>query len=530
MTEFVFRKRPARRSGAYLVYRSRVILGLTLGIANFVGALVIFLFAAWILPPDITVQTGTLIRWNAIAAAIYISIATPIGVLWGRHNRRDAENWLLEGREPTRTEVRTTLRAPHRLTFIQATLWVVAAVGFALVNGIFSPLLIGRVAIIVVCGGLSTSALTFLLVERIDRPIVARALAHDPNLRRHATGVTSRTLLVWAMGTGIPLFGIVVAGINSLATKQGTRTQLAVAMTALGATGMLLGFTITLLGARSVAVPVRAVRRAMGRIEDGDLDVAVEVNTGTEVGLLQAGFNQMATGLRDRERIRDLFGRQVGDDVARAALDKGLDLLGETRGASVLFVDVVASTGLTTTRSPREVLALLNRFFAVVVDVVDDHGGWINKFIGDAAMAVFGTPEDLTDHAGAALRAARTLAARLAEDVGELDFGIGVSTGSVVAGHLGDARRYEYTIIGDSVNVASRLTDQAKREPHRVLVDARAVHAAAAEEPGHWSIQGLTTIRGRTAPLHVAVPTFGLERPVPPREERRAELVEPPER
>src|SRR5439155_479110 len=116
------------------------------------------------------------------------------------------------------------------------------------------------------------------------------------------------------------------------------------------------------------AEPVSAVRRALGRVEEGDFDVDVEVDDASEIGLLQSGFNRMAAGLRERERLRDLFGRHVGEDVARAALDAGeLALGGEVREVAVLFVDLAGSTAMAGKRPPEEVVSLLNRFFAVVV-------------------------------------------------------------------------------------------------------------------------------------------------------------------
>ena len=142
-----------------------------------------------------------------------------------------------------------------------------------------------------------------------------------------------------------------------------------------------------------MADPVNAVRRAMRRVEGGDLDANVTVYDGTELGQLQSGFNTMVAGLQERERIRDLFGRHVGRDVARAAAATGeVRLGGEVRRVAALFVDLVGSTTLAAQRPPGEVVGLLNRLFAVVVEVVEEHGGWVNKFEGDAALAVFGAP------------------------------------------------------------------------------------------------------------------------------------------
>lgn len=516
--------RTPKRSGARLFARSRIILGVVLGVANVIGAVIVFVFAAWLLPTPTDIgYSPDLLQWNALAAVLYVLVATPIGVVWGRFSQRSVERWLIEDRPPTTREVRKTMAAPRQLTMIQAILWAIAAAIFATVNGVIDPTLIMRIGLTVICGGLTTSAATFLLAERVNRPVVARALADNPAMRHHPAGVTSRTIVMWALGTGIPLLGIVIAGMSALILGEGSRGGLATAMVALGATGLVIGFGVTLLSARSVAAPIRAVRRGMEQIEIGNLDVHVDVNSSTEVGLLQLGFNRMTDGLQEREQIRELFGRHVGDEVARAALATGLDLRGETRQAAVMFVDVVASTGLADRLAPHEVMALLNRFFAEVVDVVGEHDGWINKFIGDAAMAVFGVPEATTDHAGSAMAAARALAARLDRELPQLDFGIGIASGTVVAGNLGAARRYEYTVIGDPVNVASRLTDQAKRTPDRILCDDRTLQAASPEEAKNWVSVAPRSVRGRNGTVQPAVPRTGINRTVPPRIERRAD-------
>ncbi|MBS1847765.1 MAG: HAMP domain-containing protein [Actinobacteria bacterium] len=505
-------RRTRREPGASLVYRSRSILTVALAVSNLGGAVIVFAFSVWLLPSSSITDAGALVRWNAFAAITYALVATIIGATWGRRSISAHEEWLIEDRPPTATEIDRTLTAPRRLMIIQGSMWAIAAVGFTLVNGILEPALIPRVGMTVIGGGLTTATLTFLLAERITRPVVTRALEFDPEPDRHAAGVTSRTLLAWSMGTAVPLIGILAAAIGYFITGQGSPTQLAVAMVALGGVGLVVGFFITLLGVRSFAGPVRSVRKAMARIAEGDLDASVEVNSSTEVGRLQAGFNRMAAGLREREELRDLFGQHVGTDVARTALERGIDLRGETRQATVVFVDVVASTGLAEHLPPRDVFALLNRLFTVVIEVVDDHHGWINKFVGDAAMAVFGVPEWIEDHPGAALATARVLAVELAARVPELDFGIGVATGTVVAGHLGDERRYEYTIIGDMVNVAARLTDVAKGVAERVLADAATVAAASPEERDRWSPGAPRAIRGRREPVAVAVPIDGLSR------------------
>ena len=199
---------------------------------------------------------------------------------------------------------------------------------------------------------------------------------------------------------------------------------------------------------------------------------------------LQAGFNRMVAGLRERAAIQDLFSRHVGHEVAAQALERGTGLGGESRRASVIFTDLIGSTAMAEVLPPGEVVATLNAFFQAVQDTVSAQGGWVNKFEGDGALCVFGVPGFQPDHEARALRAARALRIRLAELAAEhpgLEAGIGVSSGTVVAGNVGTEERYEYTVIGRAVNEAARLTDLAKQRPGRLLASDGAVRAAGIE-------------------------------------------------
>jgi len=129
----------------------------------------------------------------------------------------------------------------------------------------------------------------------------------------------------------------------------------------------------------------------------------IDVYERSELGHLQTGFNRMVAGLRERDRLRDLFGRHVGEEVVRRAVEANESVSGDEREVAILFVDLVGSTQLATTREPHEVAAVLNDFFRIVVDEVDARRGLINKFQGDAALAVFGAPLRTADPASAAL-------------------------------------------------------------------------------------------------------------------------------
>ena len=473
--------------------------------SNLVGALIVFVLLVWVLPVPLLGPEVT--RANVIAFVIFVAITLPLGTLWSLHRFAPVARWLEEGREPTPAEQRMAIRAPLRQVTVHATLWAVGGVAFTVLNAFHSGRLALDVAITVALGAASTCAFAALVLERIDRPLVAEALRSGVPDRLAVPGVRVRLLLVWALCSGVPALGLVLLSASQafgLISASGDR--IAGSALALGAIALVVGLIAAVLSARSVAEPVEEVRQALDAVRDGDADVEVTVYDGSEVGLLQAGFNQMVAGLRERERLRDLFGRQVGEDVARAALERGTELGGEARDVAALFVDMVGSTELASTRPPHEVVEVLNEFFCIVVDAVGRHGGFVNKFEGDAALCVFGAPLERDDPAGDALAAARDLHAHLREEMPEVDVGIGISWGTAVAGNIGAAERFEYTIIGDPVNEAARLTELAKQHPGRILASGSALANARDGEVEHWTLDGARTLRGRGVPTELAVP------------------------
>lgn len=480
---------------------------LALAIANLAGVAVVVSCIVWVLPGGEIDDVPQVLAVNAAMAAVFLVVVVPFGVLWGETWLRSGRRWVQEGRAPTESELTAVLQAPMRLFVVHGTLWLVAAAMFAALNAFIEVELVARVAFTVALGGLTTSAVTYLLAERITRPLAKAALSMRTVARPRLPGVTTRTMLGWALGTGVPLVGLIIVGIFGLVEpEEASTTSLAITMIALAGTALLVGWTVMVLGARAVAEPIGGLRRAIRALGDGDLDARVEVSDGSVLGLLQAGFNDMAQGLQEREALRDLYGRQVGVEVARDVLERGTALGGEQREVAVLFVDVVGSTRLAATLPAEQVVARLNRFFGVVVDEVHGHGGWVNKFQGDATLVVFGAPEELDDPAGRALAAARGLARRLPREVPELQAGIGVAYGPVVAGNIGDERRFEFTVIGDPVNEAARLTELAKARTPMLVASSRAVESAGVVERRRWTVDGSAHLRGRTEPTQLATP------------------------
>jgi adenylate cyclase len=479
-------------------------LTLQINALNMLGATLVLVFLLWIVPVPVPRREGELL--NVIVAVAYALLSSLAGQLLGGRTGGPIIAWLSEGRMPDAHEREVTLRQPLLQARNVAILWVGAAVVFAGVNVFYSAALALEIVVTVVMGGVVATALTYLLAERIERPVMALALADEPPTSPVIPGVVTRSVLAWASGTAVAVIGAALVAAEYLAADNMSPTRLAVTVLFLCVAALTVGLATTVFAARSLSDPLDSIRHALAEVESGNTDVEVPVFDGNEVGLLQAGFNSMVAGLREREQIRDLFGRHVGHDVARQALARGISLGGETREAAVLFVDLVGSTALAATEDPAVVVAALNRFFAVVVAVVDRHGGWVNKFEGDAALCVFGALEDHPEPAASALAAGRELSAALRGELPTLAAGIGLASGRVVAGNIGAADRYEYTVIGDPVNAAARLADLAKLRPERVLANEAIVRQAGSSEAERWQLREAVTLRGRPTPTRIAVP------------------------
>ena len=481
------------------------------GIANMAGVLTVFGYLA--VSAGKVSLASTSDRVALLGAGAYVVAAAVFGPILEARAFAPVRSWLTAGGAPTPRQRRAVLAQPFLQAGLNFIYWVIAAGVLAAISAAFvagSGRDVSRVASALIMAGLMSYGLAFFLVERRLRPVYAEALDGLPAdeataLSGRRLGVRQRLVLSWALGSGIFLLGIALDPLNHVPGRS-----LSVHHPAfyLAVVGIVAGVVLTLAAAGSVSEPLREVERAMRRVADGDLGASVVVDDPGEFGVLQAGFNTMVAGLRERELLDDLFGRHVGTEVARQALERAAEVEGEVREVSALFVDVIGSTRLAVRKDPADVVADLNALFDAVVSVVSTEGGWVNKFVGDAALCVFGAPGDQPDHGARALRAARRLRAELvalAASHPDLDAGIGVSCGPAVAGNVGAEHRYEYTVIGDAVNEADRLTELAKRHPGRVLAAERVV-AAAAGGAGRWCLVERIVLRGRDEPTAVYAP------------------------
>jgi adenylate cyclase len=252
--------------------------------------------------------------------------------------------------------------------------------------------------------------------------------------------------------------------------------------------GVLIAGVIALWLAQNLSQPVAALARRVERIARGDYAQVMSSTRRDELGQLAGSVNEMARGLADRERVRDLLGKVVSKEIASELLSGKVELGGEERQVTVLFSDIRNFTTLCEQLPATQIVGLLNRYLSRMSEVIESQGGVVDKYIGDAVMALFGAPVARADAATAAVRAAIAMQEALrelhalhdAEGLPRLATGIGIHTGPVVAGNLGSTHRMNYTVIGDAVNLASRLQGLTREYDSAIIVSA----ATAAVAPG----------------------------------------------
>jgi adenylate cyclase len=272
----------------------------------------------------------------------------------------------------------------------------------------------------------------------------------------------------------------------------------------------LVGLLVTVLAvavARNIVRPVKELTIAAGSVARGHYDTKVDVRSKDELGELAAAFNTMASGLRERERERDMFGRVVSPEVREKLMGGELRLGGETLWVSVLFSDIRGFSTMSEMMAPKAVVELLNEYLTEMAEAVRPFHGYINNFIGDAIVVVFGAPIARPHVERLAVSAALAMRDRLAKlndrrrSRGQvaIETGIGISAGEVVAGNIGSLERMLYTVIGDAVNVASRLETLTKDYPGRSIL----VTAKVANEVDTKDLANAVCAVERIGPVHV---------------------------
>jgi adenylate cyclase len=328
------------------------------------------------------------------------------------------------------------------------------------------------------------------IYDAANVPVMLQGFARPAVEDKPVTDAFGTTLSGYApvqtrSGRSVAVVGVDVDASRLVEIRNGVLRRIAISF---GFALLLLGTVATLI-ARNLRGPLTRIIEAATAISRGDLSTRVGLQRNDELGVMSQHLDLMAEQLQDREFIRETFGRYLSSKIATEVLNQrsGITLGGEERVVTVLFSDLRGYSSISEQMSPTQVVAMLNQYLGAMNEIIDRHRGCVIEFVGDAIFAVFGAPHYMADHAEQAMRCALAMRLRLKQlnvewqesgmarrwqeiGVAEISMRIGVHTGQVVAGNLGSQTRMKYSVIGDTVNVASRLETLNKALGSEILI------------------------------------------------------------
>jgi adenylate cyclase len=434
-------------------------------------------------------------------------------VLPGRGWSRLVERWAADQRVDRAKALDATYSYARRAVVRWVSLGAICAALLLVVIGAIAGASTSRLVHYGILGAVTGAAAWLIavhsLVEGMLRPVrtalVGETGIGDSLPRSRPTFATWTNLSVLAAAFAFAVVGAMLAAVFERAAG-GPLLWIVIgcALTLYVAVPVIVGANFS-----PVMRPIRDLAEGTRRVAAGDYSQRLPVVQDDDLGALAASFNRMQAGLAERQRLQVAFGTYVDPALASRLLEQGDDVFtGERREVTVMFVDVRDFTPFAEANTAEDTVARLNALFEIVVPAVVHAGGHVNKFLGDGALAVFAAPNDLADHAGAAVSAAVLIHRLVAERFGEdLRIGIGINTGGVIAGTIGGAGKLEFTLIGDTVNVAARVEQLTKTTGDAILLTRQCVDSLESRPPGLVN-RGFHVLKGKSA----AVQIFGLDK------------------
>ncbi len=416
------------------------------------------------------------------------------------------------------------INLPAIISFSSWVLWLFAALIFGGILWQLAPAehglyIFAQVFLSVgIISGITTSILIYFTIERYWKPFIPAYFPHGDmeKVLSLSPSIFQRLFVLFFLGM-MPLF--VMAGLTYDRVSQ-TSVEISQVLSELreiyifiiGASFFVAIFLASTVG-KSLTNFSRDLQNVMQKVLEGNLEATLPVTTSDDMGKLARGFNNMLAGLQQEELVRGLFERYVGTEVAHHLMDEDKSFDAELVDATILFIDIRQFTNLSEKLPPEVLLKLLNRFLGEMSKAIAENGGLVHKFIGDSIMAIYGTPlNDTRDNpALGAVNTAQSMLTRLKvinqihqrENLPPLKIGVGIASGKIVAGTLGEGERVEYTFIGDAVNLASRLEGMTKELPVPILFDAETAARLPAER--YFEV-GEMPVRGKEKPIALFAP------------------------
>jgi adenylate cyclase len=491
-------------------------------VINLIGAVATGLYLTFIdpLPSEVTaieeVNPARSILFNLLMFGVF-GLAVTLSIWSGRRIGRWYDR--IQGGAAADTVPdsvrRAVLNASFRAALLTAGMWLLAGTIAGLQEGSLR-LFVGMALV----GGIIATAITFFAHDVLWRPVIA---VFFPDGDLSSVGafrlpVLGRLLIAFFLVGVYPLtllamltWGRAQALLTAPDPEAVLDNLLAMELYLL-MMGIAASIGLALFVTRAITGPLNELQSAMKRVEEDDLDVQIQVVTNDELGYLGQQFNRMVGGLRQARKLRDLLDMYISPQVAREALQSGAQLGGRRTECSVLFSDIRGFTSVSERLSPEQLIELLNRYMMSMIDIIVENQGIVNKFGGDSLLAIFGTPlNPAGDHAAKAVHAAQGMqqamsafnASQRSDWAPALETGIGIATGQVIAGNIGGRERIEYTVLGDTVNLASRLQDKTKELGDPILLSESTFEHARRHMQLQAECHAGVAVKGKRMPVDV---------------------------
>jgi adenylate cyclase len=416
---------------------------------------------------------------------------------------------------------RRLLNEPFFLMALNALVWISAAVTYALYFwrlGLSQKAILGAFSLNLQVGLVSVTVAFFVIEFFLQRRLAPFFFPHGGMSAISKTiriRIRTRLIAFLAATNLIPMFTLARGSWGIAQTFADTDQALSAMQTMIFSHAAIfawVGIWLTFLVSSNLTRPLADMTSVLKRIKGGNFNDQVSVTSNDELGYVGDAVNEMATGLKEREFIKETFGKYVSKEVRDEVLSRNIPLDGEAREVSVLFADLRNFTPLVERTTPQQVVRIINRYFEEMEAAIRAQGGLVLQFIGDEIEAVFGAPIPLADHATQAMIAAMnmndglTAVNKVFTDRGHspLQHGIGIHSGKVVAANIGSPTRLSYALVGDTVNVASRLQDANKQHGTSIIISAETHGRLSRDFPLHSLPK--TTLKGKSDPVDL----FGL--------------------
>lgn len=408
------------------------------------------------------------------------------------------------------------LNEPFVLIALDFSMWVLSAIVWSTIlwaNDSGTQLVL-RVVYNSLSIGLITSTVAFFLLEHLLQKRLAPYFFPDGGLsaipKTLRIRIRTRLVALFFACNIVPLLSIILV-LNRILGSQHepaiahAKLQAVININALIFIGV--GICLTMLMSRNLTVPFKEIIITLQGVKNGRFDKKVQVTTNDEIGYTGDVINEMTEGLREGEVIKDAFGKYVAPEIRDEVLSGRIPLDGEKKDVTVLFSDLRDFTSMTESNDPKLVIKIMNSYFKEMAEAIQDQGGLVLQFIGDEIYAVFGAPISRPDHPARAFRAGLEMGRRLFELNSDFEkrgwpclrHGIGINTGEAIAANIGSPDRLSYLLVGDTINIASRLQSLTKEIGNDMIISSATFNRLTESERVTAELRRLppTTIKGK---------------------------------